>query len=127
MSRLSLRKPDMAAECVATQKAIMPAIKRNARKMGYAVAIHGSQLRDIDLVAIPWTDNALSAKSFVRYLYKVVALVNPKGRVFMSPSSGLKPSQKPNGRQAWSIHIGWHTYIDLSVMPRISKNGKVFK
>jgi len=126
MPRLDLRRAGIAAECVVTQKAILPALRRNARKMGYTIAIHGSQLRDIDLIAIPWTEEAISAKAFVRIIYKVVALVNPKGTVFMSPRSGMKPTEKPNGRKSWSIHIGWHTYIDLSVMPRISKQGKVF-
>lgn len=32
-------------------------------------------------------------------------------------------SKRPHGRLAWAIHIGWHTYIDLSVMPKLYIKG----
>ena len=33
-----------------------------ARKHGYALAIHGTVTTDLDLIAIPWTDEAVESK-----------------------------------------------------------------
>jgi len=121
MPKLDLRRPGVIIESVKTQKAILPALRRNAKKMGYALTIHGSQLRDIDLVAIPWTENAICPKQFFRYIFKVVQIVNPKGTVFMLDRGKIPFEEKPHGRLSRSINIGWHTYIDLSIMPRLFK------
>lgn len=37
---------------------ILPPMRRAAKDAGYALAVHGSLNRDIDLVAVPWTDSA---------------------------------------------------------------------
>lgn len=80
------------------------------KKCGYAVAHHGSLARDIDLVAIPWTDNAKPTEYLVNSIVAAVqGWINP---------AHPNPVQKPHGRLAWSIHLlGYGTYIDLSVMP----------
>lgn len=37
---------------------IYPRMKAAAERLGYALVIHGSVARDLDVVAIPWTDEA---------------------------------------------------------------------
>lgn len=96
-------------------KAIHP-LRAIARTLGYSIAVHGSIKRDIDLVAIPWTDEAVSAEELseaLRSEAEVICGFSPFG------SDGPWPRLKPHGRMCWTIHING-TYIDLSVMPRSS-------
>jgi hypothetical protein len=90
-------------------------LRRRARELGYALAVHGSLARDIDLLACPWTDEAVSADELAEAIRKQAEL-----------SSGCKvyqrhdnPGHKPHGRLAYTlIYAHGQTYIDLSVMPR---------
>lgn len=40
---------------------LYPILCEAARACGYALAIHGTMQRDLDLVAVPWVDEALPA------------------------------------------------------------------
>jgi hypothetical protein len=91
-----------------------------ARRLGYALAPHGSMKRDLDLIAIPWTESAVSAQELVKTFAEIC-----NGYLAQSkPRQGEKyrvPTIKPHGRRAYSIHLGGGPYIDLSVMPRKRK------
>ncbi len=89
-----------------------------ARGAGYALTVHGTQARDIDLVAIPWTLGAASADHLVDRLCGVIAGVT--GRALRSGQW----TDKPHGRLAITIiHGGHDAEIDLSVMPRAPGDG----
>ena len=47
-----------------------------ARKHGYALAIHGTMTTDLDLVAIPWTDEAADVDTLVAALRWHVGMVS---------------------------------------------------
>lgn len=79
-----------------------------ARNFGYALAKHGSEQRDYDLIAVPWTDEARDAKALIVVLAEAAEGVVTKG-----------PIEKPHGRRSWVIQIGGGLYFDVSVMPRI--------
>lgn len=103
---------------------LMPALREAARLKGYALTAHGSLARDIDLVAIPWTEQAVPAQDLVEALLKEVqeatkAAGHEEGYIGFEGdgSKNLVGEKKPHGRRAWSIHVDG-TYIDLSVMPR---------
>lgn len=90
---------------------------RVARNHGYALAIHGSMERDLDIIACPWVDDAVSAEELAEAIAEEasgVLLVDHDG----GKRQGRDPEQKPHGRLSWSIHLGGGPYIDLSVMPR---------
>jgi hypothetical protein len=91
---------------------VLPSIIHAARQCGYAIAVHGSISRDFDLVAIPWTDEAVEPFKLVEAVMVVV------GGIIIEGQEGKNPTLKPHGRMAWSIHTGASMYIDLSVMPR---------
>lgn len=38
---------------------ILPPARIAAKKVGYAITVHGSLNRDIDLVAVPWREGAV--------------------------------------------------------------------
>ena len=79
-----------------------------AHDCGYAIARHGSGIRDIDLVAIPWTESAVSSAELVLQLASRLVLV-----------MGKYSYEKPHGRATFAMwEPAWPTHqIDLSVMP----------
>ena len=90
-------------------------LKLCARGCGYALMVHGSQSRDIDILAVPWTTQA-SEPEFLRERL-CGALAAKFGRA-VYPSRDW--SDKPHGRRACTIiGPGMCPEIDLSVMPRI--------
>jgi len=87
-----------------------------ARTKGYALAVHGSIVRDLDLLAVPWVDEAQHPEDL---LDAIIACCKKWDRAGLCDKA--KVTQKPHGRQAWVIHLGGGPYIDLSVMPRKAK------
>ena len=78
---------------------------------GYAIAIQGSFTRDLDLLAVPWTEQASDAETLVYEIAYRTGLENQGA-----------PSQKPHGRTAYSLMLPGFTecrWVDLSVLPRI--------
>ena len=88
--------------------AMYPELAAIARKHGYALAVHGSLARDLDLIAIPWTLEADDPKQVVDEILATfsVTLVGGVG-------------EKPHGRIAYTLSVGWgHCAIDLQFTPR---------
>lgn len=105
---------------------ILTPLRAVARRHGYALAVHGSLARDIDLIAIPWTDAAGKPEPFVREVVEevrrvlgfcVLAAKGADGQT-VNDDDYLPGTPKPQGRQAWTIVVSGGTWIDLSVMPR---------
>ena len=42
---------------------VLPVVTEVARKYGWAVAVHGSMNKDLDLMMMPWVEGAVSADS----------------------------------------------------------------
>lgn len=86
-----------------------------ARINGYALTVHGSQIRDFDLVACPWTDRAAPQMDLATAIWRETPCLNR----LAFPAFEAKPC----GRIAFEFiffndeHDDWFA-IDLSVMPR---------
>lgn len=98
-------------------------LRETARQLGYAITVHGSIARDIDLVAIPWTDEAVDARTLALAIQE--ATWQQGYQAYLDPIEAADdyfhqgcPGGKPHGRLVWSFHLGGGPYIDLSVMPR---------
>jgi hypothetical protein len=101
---------------------IYPILADLAREKGYSLALHGSMQEDLDLVAIPWTEEACSAVDLMehiahhvwifQYLDDLVNWQEDRRHII------TEPEQKPHGRVAWSIQLKNGCRLDLSVMPR---------
>lgn len=79
-------------------------IRELAREVGYAIGVHGSQERDLDLIALQWTGEAVAPQELAEHI-----AVGLGGRVLTS-------NHKHPGRWACNISIeGWYKLIDLSV------------
>ncbi len=106
---------------------IIPGLMKAGREVGYSIAVHGSLMRDLDIIAVPWTEEAVSAERLILHLMAAVdgRLRNGGSRKTKEDlteewavSHASKPSVKPHGRLAWSIHVGHEgLYLDISVMP----------
>lgn len=90
--------------------ALYPGLAEIVRSHGYALAIHGSLGRDMDLICVPWIDHPSEPED-------VVKAITTK---FYLREVGGPPTAKPHGREAWTISVGFgECFIDLSFMPRI--------
>jgi hypothetical protein len=90
-------------------------LRERAKALGYALTIHGSLERDIDLVAVPWTDRAWPAEALANNFRQVLEKLYGIG-LEVGPSE--EPAKaKPHGRLCWSFWIRSWTYVDLSVFP----------
>lgn len=108
------------AMCTELLKHILEPIRTVARDAGYAILVHGSLSRDIDLVAIPWVEtHVMPADFLVTRIAAVVASIS--GRC----NAKDEWTAKPHGRCAktlivWGERFG-HIEIDLSVMPIVQR------
>lgn len=75
--------------------------------------------RDLDLIAIPWTNNASTKTVLMAALNKDASRFRvDKFRKSYEESDLKTPTKKPHGRTAYALHLGGDAYIDISVMPR---------
>ena len=95
----------------------LPAIREAARAHGYAIGVHGSMRRDLDLIAAPWRDGAADAETLAHAVAKAACGIHRNG--------AYNWEQKPVGRIATSLPICWVDngvdgagHIDLSVVPQ---------
>jgi hypothetical protein len=99
--------------------ALIGLIHDAAEKCGYAVGVHGSMGRDLDLIAVPWTKEATTASALAEEIRHVI-----NGKIYSlmtlpgSSNHAPNPQTKAHGRICYVIHQGDGPYIDLSIMPR---------
>jgi hypothetical protein len=110
-----------AALTLAKFHQLIAPIRETARRLGYAVGVHGSLRRDIDLIAVPWTAEAVSADELVAAIVATIECVNGLAFVINDATAcpndftRRSPQPKPHGRLGWSVHLGGGPYVDLSV------------
>lgn len=99
------------AFCEALVAVLLPKFRQAAAADGYAIAVHGSCSRDIDLIAVPWAESPLPVDRFVEHIVSVAK--EHMGGACLHGDVGLKP----HGRRAYTIVMsGSIPWIDLSVM-----------
>lgn len=91
---------------------LLPAIRRIARKSGYAIGVHGSMTRDLDLIAVPWRKGAVMAETLAYRIHRATSR-----RACTRPGLKKLVRRKPRGRVAYTLIIGPKgAYIDLSIV-----------
>lgn len=112
--------------CQLQVEALVGPLRRAARSCGYALAVHGSMKRDVDLIAVPWVEEALEPEELVENLL-VTLRSETGGEAFFrnddpDPNGehcwcSRNPQPKPHGRLAWAIRFSaGGPQIDLSVV-----------
>jgi hypothetical protein len=115
-SLIHLSKQALADYAAAVERArrYVDRIRVIAKENGYALGIHGSLTRDLDLIAIPWSVEAVCAQDLADAIKDGMGLIDSE----TSPSPN--PEVKPWGRLGWAL-VGcpapWK-YVDLSIAPR---------
>lgn len=111
-----------------------------ARARGYALAIHGTVTTDLDLIACPWTDEAVPAEElkdalmqhlgacgYADLLRRESCLTEDQVQQVLArkePGMDNGGTVKPHGRIAWNLYMDAGAKVDLSVMPRKIINHK---
>lgn len=88
-------------------------IRECAMDLGWAVALHGSLASDMDIMAMPWTETAVT---FERLIQKISKLFegNP-----MSELYSISYNKKPHGRVVATIPIWEDFYLDISTIKAV--------
>lgn len=108
------------AMCAPMYAILYAELRLIAKGHGYALAIHGSMKRDLDLIAVPWVQDASTPEKLVNAIREFIGC-GYTGNL----NSG---NAKPHNRLTYVFHLDEHEqnklygdgpYIDLSVMPLI--------
>jgi hypothetical protein len=119
-------------------KQLIEPLREVAHRLGYALAVHGTLKRDIDLIACPWTSHAVPGRALAKAIQckarEIVGYAEPhpmemtcsNPKYFRDGLTGYaakcgRIAAKRHGRKCWTFHLTrTHDgpYIDLSVMPR---------
>lgn len=88
--------------------ALYPQLAEVAREHGYALAIHGSLGRDMDLICVPWVESPSQPQT-------VVDAMTSK---FAVKEVGGPADVKEHGRLVYTLSLAFgECFIDLSFMP----------
>ena len=86
-------------------------MKEKAADLGYALAVHGSMINDMDLIAVPWVEDAKGHEELAKELSKLLEPTVWKAFHFK------EREKKPHGRITYSMSIYSDWFVDLSIMP----------
>ena len=99
---------------------ILPRLQEVARSHGYAIAIHGSMIRDMDILATPWIEGASPTKVFLQAMCEeaggFVPTVSPDDPCKIGECILSDGEAKPHGRVAYTIAWPGRAFIDLSIV-----------
>lgn len=85
-------------------------IRQCAMDCGWAVAIHGSLNSDMDIMAMPWVQEAGSFEGLIREIVKLF-----HGN-YLAEGFRITYGEKPWGRVVATIPIWADFYLDISTM-----------
>lgn len=85
-------------------------LKSAAVKCGWALGLHGSLANDMDIMAMPWTEDAVPVEEMIRALSDCFD-GNPFKECHSVPYNG-----KPNGRVVYTMLIWGDMYLDINVI-----------
>ena len=108
---------EKALRCQEYYDALINALRYVAYRGGYAIAVHGSLKRDIDLVACPWRENPITPNGLISNIQSICEQVIGFGYF---KEGDKQPETKPCGRLAYTIYLEHgedSIYLDISVMP----------
>ncbi len=94
-------------------------IRQSAMDAGWAVALHGSLASDMDIMAMPWVENACS---FQELIMRIIALFSGNQ---MCENFTITYNEKPHGRIVATIPIWADFYLDISTMGTGRRGGKL--
>lgn len=88
--------------------------RQAALDCGWALGLHGSLNHDMDIMAMPWVENAKPVEEMIVALENCLSI--PEDSLHVKTS---KSTDKPFGREVYTIHIFANLYLDISVMCKL--------
>lgn len=86
-------------------------LRNAAMDCGWALGLHGSLASDMDIMAMPWTDDAKPVENMIEALVNCFTKDNPFYELSKTPNCN-----KPNNRVVYTIHIWKDYYLDVNVI-----------
>ena len=87
-------------------------LKQSALNSGWALGLHGSLNNDMDIMAMPWTEEAVSREEFIKNLSDCFV-----DNVFKDLHV-IPFCQKPNGRIVYTMSIWKDYYLDINIIEK---------
>ena len=84
--------------------------RKAALNCGWALALHGSMVNDMDMMAMPWIENCKPIEELIKALSDCI------GETIWKDTHTVSHYGKPHGRVVYTLSIYKDFYIDLSVM-----------
>jgi hypothetical protein len=84
--------------------------RKSALDCGWALGLHGSLSNDMDIMAMPWTEDATSVEIMIESMER--CLTEPDEQIFKTKRS----TDKPNKRIVYTIHIFADFYLDINII-----------
>ncbi len=85
--------------------------RQAALDCGWALGLHGSLNSDMDIMAMPWVEDAKPVTEMISALE--TCLTKPDERIFETKRDD---KSKPNNRVVYTIHIFADFYLDINVI-----------
>ena len=93
--------------------------KNAALDCGWALGLHGSLANDMDVMAMPWTEDSKPVEEMIKALEACLTI--PQEAPHFKTTIG---TDKPNCRVVYTIHIWSDFYIDLNIINPSHFKGK---
>ena len=90
--------------------AIWEDLRNAALDCGWALGLHGSLANDMDIMAMPWVEDAKPVEEMIDAIINCFT-DNPFNDISRKPYCN-----KPNGRVVYTIHIWKDWYLDINVI-----------
>ncbi len=87
-------------------------LRKAAMNCGWALGLHGSLANDMDIMAMPWTEDAKPVEEMVKSLSDCFTGSRSKGE------HTIPHFDKPNGRVVYTMHIWADFYLDINVISK---------
>lgn len=113
-----------ASECARLVDEYLPKMREAARSVGYALAVHGSLSRDVDIVAVPWIEDAATPQALVDAVTATLGVQGTDWGFGYAVGNPDPCTARPHGRFSWAITLVNITdaYFDLSVISPRNKD-----
>lgn len=85
--------------------------RQAALDCGWSLGLHGSLANDMDIMAMPWVDEAKPVEEMIKALEACLTI--PDGALKFETT---KFTEKPHNRVVYTIHIWADFYLDISVI-----------
>ena len=87
--------------------------RQAALDLGWTLALHGSLANDMDIMAMPWVEEAKPVEELITAISDLIG-----NTIWKADHLNTPPKIQPHGRLTYTLSIFSDFYIDLSIMPR---------